>query len=32
MKEANLLVAKIDLVMKILDDRAAEKETITSTV
>jgi hypothetical protein len=31
-KETNLLAAKIDLLMKILDDRATEKEAMTSTV
>jgi hypothetical protein len=32
MKEADMLAAKIDLLMKRLDDRAIEKEAITSTV
>jgi hypothetical protein len=32
MKEADMLATKIDLLMKRLDDRAAEKETMKSTV
>ena len=32
MKEANMLATKIDLLMKRLDDRAAEKEVMKSTV
>ena len=32
MNEANMLAAKIDLLMKRLDDRAAEKEAMKSTV
>jgi hypothetical protein len=31
-KEAAMLAAKIDLLMKKLDDRAVEKEATTSTV
>jgi hypothetical protein len=31
-KEANMLVVKIDLLMKRLDDCAAEKEAMKSTV
>jgi hypothetical protein len=32
MKEADMFATKIDLLMKRLDDRAAEKETMKSTV
>ena len=31
-KETNMLAAKIDLLMKRLDDRMAEKEAMKSTV
>jgi hypothetical protein len=32
MKEADMLAVKIDLLMKRLDDRVAEKEAMKSTV